>query len=69
MPAIRCCKGCTKPRFVDGVRCHSFCEAYSKEAAVKEQGRKQLYKDNEYGAFRSSNVTKTLRRSGNHRYK
>lgn len=69
MPAIRCCKDCTKPRFVDGVRCHSFCEDYAKEAAVKVQERKQLYQDNEYSSFRSSNVTRTLRRIGNHRYK
>ena len=69
MPAIRCCKDCTKPRFVDGVRCHSTCEEYAKEKAVKEQELKQRYKDNEFGAFRSRNVTRTLRRIGNHRYK
>ena len=69
MPAIKCCKDCTKPRFVDGVRCHSFCEDYARENAINQKGREQLYKDDDYGAFRSSNVTKTLRRAGNHRYK
>lgn len=69
MSVITCCKNCTKPRFVDGVRCHSFCEQYAKEKAVNDRGLDQLYKDNDYKAFKSGVVTKTLRRVGNHRYK
>lgn len=65
MSVIRCCKGCTKPRFVDGKRCHSFCEDYARETSKNKKGLEQLYKDNEYSAFRSSNITKTMRRIRN----
>lgn len=69
MAVIRCCKDCTKPRFVDGVRCHSWCEEYAKESAKNQKGLERLYKDNDYKAFKSGNVTKTLRRVQTHRYK
>lgn len=65
MSVITCCKDCTKPRFVDGVRCHSFCEDYDRETSKNKKSLEQLYKDNEYSAFRSSNITKTMRRIRN----
>ncbi len=69
MSVIRCCKGCTDRKMVDGVRCHSWCEKYANERAVLDQEMKQRMQTNDYKVFMSRSVTKTLRRFGNHRYK
>lgn len=62
MPAIQCCKGCTKPRFVDGVRCHSKCETYAAEVAKNQKGLEQIHKDTNIGVFRRDTADKLRKR-------
>lgn len=66
MAIIRCCKDCTKPRFVDGVRCHSFCKDYAEEKAKNQKELDQLMKDNDYKVFKNKNVAKAIRRMRKH---
>ena len=45
MPMIKCCLGCPDRKIVDGVRCHSWCERYAREAAENREMLRRKYLD------------------------
>lgn len=70
MPSIvQCCKDCPDRKIVDGIRCHSWCDKYAKEAAANKRQLDEKFNDRFAAEYLKDQRTRVIRRKQNKRRK
>lgn len=69
MAKINCCKDCPDRKIVDGVRCHDWCEKYTREAAANKRQLDEKFNDRFAVEYLKDQRTRVIRRKQNKRRK